>query len=161
MAAAKATENHGDKWGMTWYLQLVIYNWYLWLVWKQVNPGCLSIWIGISPLAALLLGIFLITFSTSFTETGWKENFSCIKYWFLILTILGWFLNFLMVLFSICSLNLHYSRATQKCLTFLPPQVFPISSLFTNKVSFSTISFVFVVISSFSIRIILESPYVC
>ena len=38
-------------------------------------------------------------------------------------------------------------------------KVLAISSLFTNKVYFSTISYVFVAISSFSIRIILESPW--
>ena len=127
-----------------------------------------SIWIGISPPEALSLGIFLMTFSTSLTETGWKENFSFIKYLFLILIILQWFLNFLMILVSISSVKSslfeghskvsNFSTVSAKCLL----NVLAISSLFTNKVSFSTISFVFVVISSFSIRIILESPvHVC
>ena len=49
------------------------------------------------------------------------------------------------------------STVSAKCLL----NVLAISSLFTEKVSFSTISFVFVVISSFSIRIILESPCTC
>ena len=61
-------------------------------IWK-VNPDCLSIWIGISPPEALLRGTFLIIFSKSLTETG-RKFFSCIRYLVLILTILGWFLNF-------------------------------------------------------------------
>ena len=51
----------------------------------------------------------------------------------------------------------NFSSLFEKCLL----NVLAISSLFTNKVSFSTISFVFVVISSFSSRIILESAFTC
>ena len=50
-----------------------------------------------------------------------------------------------------------FSTVSAECLL----KVLAISSLVSNKVSFLTMSFVFMVISHFSIRIIIESPWAC
>ena len=42
---------------------------------SEVKIDCFETFRGISPRIALLVGIFLITFSISLTVTGLKENF--------------------------------------------------------------------------------------
>ena len=83
------------------------------------------------------------------------EKFSFIKYLPLILTVFG-FLNFLMILVSVFLVKSSIFSGQSKVFNLSTVSakfllnVLGISSLFTYKVSFSTISFVFVVISSFS-----------
>ena len=84
-----------------------------------------------------------------------EKNFF-IKYLLLILTVFGWFLNFLMILVSVFLVKSSIFSGQSKVFNLSTVSakfllnVLGISSLFTYKVSFSTISFVFVVISSFS-----------
>ena len=128
------------------------------------KPDCLSIWIVISPPEALLLGIFLITFSTSLTKTSWKESFSSIKYLFLFLTILGWFLNFLMILASVFLVKPSLFEDNSKvfyrfCKMFIKGLsnfiVIYYQSFFFNNLICIWGNFFF------SVRIILESPWAC
>ena len=54
-----------------------------------VNPACLRIFIGISPLVALLIGMSLITLMTSSTETGLNENLVSVLWFCFIFMLLG------------------------------------------------------------------------
>ena len=105
--------------------------------------------------------------STYFTGTALNEIFSWKLYLPFNFMILGWFWNFLIIAVS-WSFNKSvffggYSKMFNISTVFAKSllKVLAISSFFTSKISFLITSFELLVIFSFSIGIILESPWAC
>ena len=134
-----------------------------------VNLDCLRMLRSIPPPDALLFDIFLKIFSTSLTATAFTENVSCVAYLILIFIILEWSSNFFIIVvrFPFCMLSYFSLEGSLNVFNFFTTsekwllRVLVILSLFICKFSFCTTSFLFVMMFSFSIRIILESPWAC
>ena len=109
----------------------------------------------------------IFDFLCIFNRNWQKRKCFCIRYLLLTSTISRCLLNFLMTLISVSLVKTSLFESNSKLFNFSIVSAkrllkfLAILSLFTNQVSFPTILFVSVVISYFSKRITLESPWRC